>query len=170
MRVNWIAATALAAGLVCVVSAQQGVPVKRIEPPANAGARARFSSAIWAGDTLYLAGQMASPATPADPAQGKPAVYGDTKTQTLSVLTKIQALLKEQGLTMGDVVQMHVFMAADPAKGNKLDFDGMNEAYDQFFGTPQQPNKPVRAALQVAALVQPWGLVEIEVTAVRSRR
>jgi enamine deaminase RidA (YjgF/YER057c/UK114 family) len=61
-------------------------------------------------------------------------------------------------------------MAGDPAKGGKLDFDGMNEAYDQFFGTPQQPNKPVRAALQVAALVQPWGLVEIEVTAVRSRQ
>ena len=95
-------------------------------------------------------------------------MYGDTKMQTLSVLTKIQSLLKEQGLTMGDVVQMHVFMAGDPAKGGKLDFDGMNEAYDQFFGTPQQPNKPVRAAMQVAALVQPWGLVEIEVTAVRS--
>lgn len=168
MRANWIVAAALAAGLACVVSAQQGLPVKRIEPPAAAGNRSRFSSAIWAGDTLYLAGQMASPVTPA--AQGKPAVYGDTKTQTLSVLTKIQSLLKDQGLTMGDVVQMHVFMAADPAKGGKLDFDGMNEAYDQFFGTPQQPNKPVRAAMQVAALVQPWGLVEIEVTAVRSRQ
>jgi len=50
-----------------------------------------------------------------------------------------------------------------------LDFDGMNQAYDQFFGTPRQPNKPVRATVQVAALVQPWGLVEIEVVAVRSR-
>ena len=170
MRANGIAGAALAAGLACVVSAQQGLPVKRIEPPASAGVRSRFSSVIWAGDTLYVAGQMASPSTAADPAQGKAAVYGDTKTQTLNVLTKIQSLLKEQGLTMGDVVQMHVFMAADPAKGGKLDFDGMNEAYDQFFGTPQQPNKPVRAAMQVAALVQPWGLVEIEVTAVRPRR
>jgi enamine deaminase RidA (YjgF/YER057c/UK114 family) len=170
MYANWIACAALAAGLACVISAQEGVTVKRISPPADNGSTARFSSAIWAGDTLYLAGQMASPATPADPAGGKPAVYGDTKTQTLSVLTKIQSILKEQGLTMGDVVQMHVFMAADPAKGGKLDFDGMNQAYDQFFGTPQQPNKPVRAAMQVAALVQPWGLVEIEVTAVRSRR
>lgn len=169
MHVNWIAGLALAAGLASVVSAQQGIPVKRTDAPAAAGARSRFSAAIWAGDTLYLAGQMASPVTPADPAKSKPAVYGDTKTQTFNVLTKIQSLLKEQGLTMGDVVQMHVFLAGDPAKGGKLDFDGMNEAYDQFFGTPQQPNKPVRAAMQVAALVQPWGLVEIEVTAVRSR-
>jgi enamine deaminase RidA (YjgF/YER057c/UK114 family) len=140
-----------------VVSAQQGLPVKRTEPPANGGNRSRFSSAIWAGDTLYLAGQMASPVTPADPVSGKSAVYGDTKTQTLSMLTKIETLLKEQGLTMGDVVQMHVFMAGDPAKGGKLDFDGMNEAYDRFFGTPQQPNKPVRAAVQVAALTPTLG-------------
>jgi enamine deaminase RidA (YjgF/YER057c/UK114 family) len=163
-------AAAVAAGLAATVSAQQGLKVTRIEPPPDAHNRARFASAIWAGDTLYLAGQMASPVTPEDPARGKPAVYGDTKTQTLNVLTKIQALLKEQGLTMGDVVQMHVFMAGDLSKGGKLDFDGMNEAYDQFFGTPQQPNKPVRVTVQVAALVQPWGLVEIEVTAVRSRK
>jgi enamine deaminase RidA (YjgF/YER057c/UK114 family) len=158
MHAKWIASLAIAAALGGALPAQQGVAVKRITP-----ANSRFSSAIWAGDTLYLAGQMASPM------EGKPTVYGDTKTQTLSVLTKIQSLLKEQGLTMGDVVQMRVFLAADPAKGGKLDFDGMNEAYDQFFGTPRQPNKPVRAAVQVAALVQPWGLVEIEVTAVRSR-
>jgi enamine deaminase RidA (YjgF/YER057c/UK114 family) len=154
-------AVVLAGGLAGTASAQEGaarkgIEVRRITPP-----NSRFASAIWAGDTLYLAGQMASPVTPD--------VYGDTKTQTLSVLTKIQALLKEQGLTMGDVVQMHVFLAADPAKGGKLDFDGMNQAYDQFFGTPRQPNKPVRATVQVAALVQPWGLVEIEVVAVRSR-
>jgi enamine deaminase RidA (YjgF/YER057c/UK114 family) len=155
----------LLAGVLTVpLCAQQGVPVKRIAP-----AGARFASAFWAGDTLYLAGQMASPVTPEDPGQGKPAVYGDTRTQTLNVLTKIQALLKEQGLGMGDVVQMHVFMAGDPAKGGKLDFDGMNSAYDQFFGTPRQPNKPVRATVQVAALVQPWGLVEIEVVAVRPK-
>jgi len=165
MRANWMAVAVIAGSLACVTSAQQGVTVKRIEPPASGGARPRFSSAIWAGDTLYVAGQMASPVT-----GSQPAVYGDTKTQTLSVLTKIQSILKEQGLTMGDVVQMHVFMAADPAKGGKLDFDGMNEAYDRFFGTQEQPNKPVRAAMQVAALVQPWGLVEIEVVAVRSRR
>ena len=163
MNTRWIAGAALAAALVSALPAQQGLKVTRVSPPTS-----RFASAIWAGDTLYLAGQMASPVSPEDAAHGKAAVYGDTRTQTLNVLSKIQSLLKEQGLTMSDVVQMHVFMAADPAKGGKLDFDGMNEAYDQFFGTPQQPNKPVRATVQVAALVQPWGLVEIEVTAVRS--
>jgi enamine deaminase RidA (YjgF/YER057c/UK114 family) len=129
-----------------------------------------IASAVWVGDTLYVSGQMASPVTPADPAKGTPAVYGDTEAQTMSALTKIQNLLKEQGLTMGDVVMMHVFMAGDPNNGGKLDFAGMMKSYTKFFGTADQPNKPARSAMQVAALVAPWGLVEIEVIAVRSSK
>jgi enamine deaminase RidA (YjgF/YER057c/UK114 family) len=131
-------------------------------------APARFSTAIWAGDTLYISGQMASPAMAPDPAKKMPAMYGDTKQQTVSVLTKIQDILKSQGLTMGDVVEMQVFLAPVPATG-KMDFAGMNEAYGQFFGTTDQPNKPVRAAMQVAALATDWGLVEIQVIAVKSK-
>ena len=54
---------------------------------------------------------------------------------------------------MGDVVMMRVYMAADPAMENKLDFAGMNAAYAKFFGTTEQPNKPARSTFQVAALV-----------------
>jgi enamine deaminase RidA (YjgF/YER057c/UK114 family) len=128
-----------------------------------------IASGVWAGDTLYLSGQLASPITPADAAKGTPAAYGDTKAQSLSALTKIQALLTEQGLTMGDVVMMHVFLAGDPANGGKLDFAGMMASYNQFFGTTTQPNKPARSAMQVAALAAPWALVEIEVIAVKSK-
>jgi enamine deaminase RidA (YjgF/YER057c/UK114 family) len=143
--------------------------VKRIYDAAVPVASQRFASAIWAGDTLYLAGQMANPVKPADAAKGSPAVYGDTETQTTSVLTKIQNILKTQGLTMGDVVQMDCFLAGDPAKGGKMDFAGLNAAYGRFFGTSDQPNRPVRAAMQVAALATDWGLVEIQVVAVKSR-
>jgi enamine deaminase RidA (YjgF/YER057c/UK114 family) len=128
-----------------------------------------IASAVWAGDTLYVSGQLASPVTPEDKAKGTPAVYGDTKTQTFSVLTKIQNILKAQGLTMGDVVMMHVFLAGDPANGGKLDFPGLQASYTQFFGIKDQPNKPARAAMQVAALAAPWALVEIEVIAVKSK-
>jgi enamine deaminase RidA (YjgF/YER057c/UK114 family) len=96
-------------------------------------------------------------------------VYGDTKTQALSALNKIQALLKEQGLDMKDVVKMTVFLAGDPDKGNKLDFAGLQASYTQFFGTKDQPNKPARSAVQVAALAAPWALVEIEVIAVKGK-
>jgi enamine deaminase RidA (YjgF/YER057c/UK114 family) len=127
-----------------------------------------IATGVWAGDTLYLSGQVASPATPADPAKGTPASYGDTEAQSMSALTKIQAALKAEGLGMGDVVMMHVYLAGDPAKGGKLDFSGMSAAYSHFFGTKDQPNKPARSAMQVAALAAPWALVEIEVIAVRS--
>jgi enamine deaminase RidA (YjgF/YER057c/UK114 family) len=139
--------------------------VQHIQSP-----KSPIASAVWAGDTLYVSGQMASPVTPADPAKGTPAVYGDTEAQAMSALTKIQAILKEQGLDMGDVVAMHVFMAGDPNNGGKLDFAGMMKSYNKFFGTPDQPNKPARSAMQVAALAAPWGLVEIEVIAVRASK
>jgi enamine deaminase RidA (YjgF/YER057c/UK114 family) len=48
-----------------------------------------------------------------------------------------------------------------------MDFAGFMQGYTQFFGTPAQPNLPVRSAMQVAALANPGFLVEIEVTAVR---
>ena len=49
-----------------------------------------------------------------------------------------------------------------------MDFAGMMEAYRAVFGTPAQPNKPARATVQVAALVAPGMLAEIEVQAVRA--
>lgn len=76
-----------------------------------------IATGVWVGDTLYLSGQLASPVTPADAAKGTAAVYGDTEAQTMSTLTKIEASLKSEGLSMGDVVMMHVYMAGDPAKG-----------------------------------------------------
>jgi enamine deaminase RidA (YjgF/YER057c/UK114 family) len=128
-----------------------------------------LATAVWAGDTLYVSGQLASPVAPADTAKGIPAVYGDTQAQANSEFLKIQAILKDQGLTTTDVVNMHVYLAGDPAKDGKLDFAGLQAAYTQYFGTADQPNKPTRAAMQVAALAAPWALVEIEVIAVRSK-
>lgn len=155
------------AAFACGARAQ--TTVTRIYDAALPVASQRFASAIWAGDTLYLAGQMANPVKPAVAASGTPAIYGDTETQTASVLTKIEKILKTQGLTIGDVVQMDCFLAGDPAKGGKMDFAGLNAAYGKFFGTSDQPNRPVRAAMQVAALATDWGLVEIQVVAVKSK-
>ena len=159
-----IGASAAAVAMCAAVSAHAQTTVKHIQSAASP-----LATAVWAGDTLYVSGQIASPVTPADPAKGTAAVYGDTKAQATSEILKIQAILKEQGLTLGDVVMMHVYMAGDPEKGGKLDFAGLQAAYTQYFGTAEQPNKPARAAMQVAALAAPWALVEIEVIAVRSK-
>ena len=163
MKLRDLLMTGALVAAACGVQAQP--TVKRVYGPAVQ----RFANAVWAGDTLYVAGQMASPVTPADKAKGTAAAYGDTEAQTMSALTTIETILKSQGLTMGDVVQMEVFLAGDPDKGGKMDFAGMNAAYSKFFGTAEQPNRPVRAAIQVAALATPWGLVEIQVVAVKSK-
>lgn len=114
--------------------------------------------------TVYLSGAVPSLAdAAADPAT--PAAWGDTKAQTVSVLTGIDASLKDLGLTMGDVVKMQVFLVAP--EGAPADFSGFMEGYTQFFGTPEQPNLPARSAMIVDQLVNPNWLVEIEVTAVR---
>ena len=156
----------MAAAMVAVSCGMQAqTAVKRVYGPATQ----KFANAVWAGDTLYVAGQMALPVTPADKAKGTPAVYGDTEAQTASALMAIQKILQHEGLTMADVVQMEGFLAGDPAKDGKMDFAGMNAAYSKFFGTTDQPNKPVRSAMQVAALATSWGLVEIQVVAVKSK-
>jgi enamine deaminase RidA (YjgF/YER057c/UK114 family) len=64
-------------------------------------------------------------------------------------------------------VQAHVFLAGDPAKNGRMDFAGMNSAWFKEFGTSEQPNKPARAAFQVAGLAGQSDLVEIEFIAVR---
>jgi enamine deaminase RidA (YjgF/YER057c/UK114 family) len=122
------------------------------------------------GKTLvFLSGMVPPVADPKAP-KDSTAAYGDTKTQTIGALNAIKDELAGLHLTLGDVIKMQVFMAGDPANGGKMDFAGFMQGYTQFFGTPAQPNLPVRSAMQVAALANPGFLVEIEVTAVRPGR
>ncbi|MBW8735220.1 MAG: RidA family protein [Asticcacaulis sp.] len=116
--------------------------------------------------TVYVSGMVPAVAHP-DAEKGSIASFGTTEEQTESVLGKIEAELKGQGLTFKDVVQMRVYLAGDPAMGGKMDFAGMMKAYTRHFGTADQPNKPSRATIQVAALAAPGFLVEIEVVAVK---
>lgn len=48
-----------------------------------------------------------------------------------------------------------------------MDFAGFMGGYTQFFGAKDQPSKPARAAMQVAALGAPGAMVEIEVIAMK---
>lgn len=89
---------------------------------------------------------------------------GDTERQTESVLAKIAAALQEAGASEADVVAMTVYLAAPPGAAG-MDFDGMMRAYSRRYGSATQPNRPVRSTVEVAGLVRPGMLVEIEVTA-----
>jgi len=127
-----------------------------------------IATGVWVGDMFYLSGQLPSPVTPANRGSGTPAVYGNTQQQAENVFNKIKDLLKEQGLGLGDIVMMRVYMSTDPMTG-KLEFASMNAAYNKFFGTADQPNKPARSTVQVAALVQAGPALEVEVQAARNK-
>lgn len=100
--------------------------------------------------------------TPSPPDPAMPDNLGDTRQQTLSVLTKIKAALEAQGLGLGDLVKLTVFLVGTPETDGRMDAAAMNEVFATFFGTPEQPNRPTRSTIQVAALGRPGMYVEIE--------
>jgi enamine deaminase RidA (YjgF/YER057c/UK114 family) len=112
----------------------------------------------------YLSGILPDPV---DPKAGKDELraVGSTEQQTVVVFRKIEAVLAQRGLTLGDVVRLNVYLVGDPAKGGRLDFDGLQAGFRQFFGTAKQPLKPARTTVQVAGLVLPGALIEVEAVA-----
>ena len=155
---------ALAAGLCALAGAAHAQEIVRGGDPKSPIASVVTVPAGY--DTIYVSGM--TPPVIDDKATGV-AKFGDTKTQTLGVLGRIEAALKSQGATMADVVMMRVLLVGDPAKGGKMDFMGMMEGYKTYFGTAEQPNKPSRITSQIVSLVQPGMLVEIEVQAAKKK-
>ncbi len=160
MRASFLALLAAATLAVATPAMAQ---VKHIQSATPGG----IATGVWVGDIYYLSGQLPSPSKPADRATNTPAVWGTTNEQADNAFQKVAAGLKEQGLGMGDVVMMRVYMVAAPA--GTLDFAGMNAAYNKYFGTADQPNKPARTTVQVAALVTAGALLEVEVQAARNK-
>lgn len=115
---------------------------------------------------VYISGTVPEAVDPAAP-QGSVQRYGDTAAQTRSVLRTIETRLRAHGMTLGDVVMMRVFLVRPPGT-QAMDFGGMMTGYREFFGTATQPNRPARSTMEVAGLVDPGWLVEIEVTAAQA--
>ena len=115
-------------------------------------------------DMIYVSGLTPDPVAP--PAARAQPQFGDTKTQTISVLGKIKKTLEDQGYKLDDVVMMRVLLVGDPGKGGAMDFAGMMEGYNSFYGSLE--NKPARITSQVVALARPGLLVEIEAQAAKA--
>ena len=115
---------------------------------------------------LFLAGQTPPVVDPAQPDESF-AAYGDTCTQTLGCLRRIEAALEQRGYGIGDIVKMTAYMVRDSAKGDVLDLAGFGKAYRQFFGTGQQPNLPARTRVEVKHFMNRGWLVEIDVIAAK---
>ena len=146
-----------------------GMPASALAPVRMGPAESPIASSVEvpAGSRLiYISGQVPEPVNAAA-AEGTVGRFGDTETQTKSVIGKIEGALKAHDLTLSDVVMMRVFLVAPPGQ-QRMDFAGMMRGYRAFFGTAEQPNKPARSTMQVGGLVDPGWLVEIEVTAAKN--
>ncbi len=155
--------TALALCVLAAPANAQGVTRLDGTPPSPVIASAVTVPAGYT--TYYISGVPGGPMNPAI-ADGQPGRWGDTTQQTNDVLTKLEGVLTKLGLTFGDVVKGTVFLVADPANGNKINFPAMNAEWNKRFGSATQPNKPARSTVQVG-LATPGALVEIEMVAVK---
>ena len=156
---------ALAALSLAAVAPAGGALAQEIERTVS-GPTATISStaSIPPGSRIvFISGTTPSPLDPASPEN-----FGDTRQQTLSILTKMKAQLETLGLGMGDVVKMTVFLVGVPENSGRMDSAAMNEVFRTFFGTAEQPNRPTRSTIQVAALGRPTMYVEIEAVAAKA--
>ena len=109
-------------------------------------ANPNFSSAVGAGNRLFVAGMMGN----------TEANKTDTKAQTKETLARVGRTLKAAGFDWKDVVDGMVYIT------DVNNFAAMNEAYREVFTA----DFPARATVE-SGLVSPDGLVEIMFTAVR---
>ena len=100
-----------------------------------------YSQAVWAGEFLFCAGQIAL-----DPATGN-MVTGDIAAQTVRVLENVRGVLESQGLVFGNVVKTTVFVS------DMNNFAAMNEAYARYFAKEPPARSTVQARLPKDALV-----------------
>ena len=111
-----------------------------------------FSSAAWQpeGRVLHISGHVSQDA------DGRTVGQGDMEAQTRQVLENIRDVLTSVGGTMDDVVKVTVFVI-DVAEIGKI-----HAVRSEFFNKPY----PASTLVQVAQLIDPDWLIEIEAVAV----
>ena len=125
--------------------------MKKVISTSNAPAAiGPYSQAIEAGNLVFLSGML-----PIDPFSGN-MVTGNIAIQTEQILKNIEALLKQAGCSMGQVVKTTVFLT-DMAL-----FSEMNEVYARYFTN----DYPARSAVAVKELPKK-SQIEIEVIAMK---
>ncbi len=115
------------------------------DAPAAVGA---YSQAATNGDVLFTAGQL--PLT----TDGELLDDEPVAVQTEQALSNVEAILASEGLDMGDVLKMTIFL------DDIEDFAEMNETYAGFF----DEDPPARSAIEVGS-VPKGAAIEVEAIA-----
>ncbi len=123
--------------------------MKKIIQTSNAPAPiGPYNQAIFAGNTLYISGQIAL-----DPKSGD-LKTDDLEKETVQVLENLKAILTEAELNLDHVVKTSIFIS------DMNNFARINEVYSRYF---KSENAPARETVEVANLPK---FVNVEISAI----
>jgi enamine deaminase RidA (YjgF/YER057c/UK114 family) len=108
-----------------------------------------YSRAVRIENHVWVAGTTASDSA------GNVVAKGNAAEQTRYILKKIDSALREAGASLADVVRTRVYVT------NIAEWEAIGRVHGEFFGKI----RPASAMVQVAKLIDPEHLVEIEVDA-----
>ena len=145
-------AALIVVGASAFAKAPQRPPVERFGKPMVNGQRLPFSSAVRAGNTLYLSGQLGVAA------DGK--LPPGIDAQARQTMDNIGGVLKARGLGWGDVVKCTVML------DNMADWPAFNTVYAAYF---PDGNFPARSAFGADGLAL-GALLEVECIAFAGKK
>jgi len=148
-------------------SEKLGLPVTNpaLKPYGTKEGRIYDGMGIKPDAAYYWTAGTTPPVLKPDAPKDSPEYYGDMKTQSTGILTRLKDNLANVGLTFSDVIFLRAFVAPDALHGGKFDLENWNAAYSEFFNTAANPHKPARTTVTTPSFGSHGMMLEVEILA-----